>query len=262
MIRRLSGLCKLVWYADDSAATGTVQQLRALWERLTKYDPDFGYYPNASKTWIVVKPEHHNEATKAHAESGINITSEGRPYLGAAIGSESYITEYVSNKVKKWSSNLTTLISNIAKSQPHAAFAALTNGLLNKWTHLSRVQPHFCHLLTPLDDVLKTELIPAITGSPPPNDMECSLFELPAKLGGLDIRFPSHHADREHRCTQSITRPLTDQILHQNHEYNYDILNEQYRTKPESAGTKKRKANLRQTPSIMSCQSSSSWQWV
>ena len=64
---------------------------------------------------------------------------EGIPHLGAAIGSEVHITEYVSNKVKEWSSNL-TIPSKIAKAQPHAAFAALTNWLLNKWTHLSWVQ--------------------------------------------------------------------------------------------------------------------------
>ena len=39
------------------------------------------------------------------------------------------------------------ILSDIAKSQPHAAFSALTHGLLNKWTYLSRVVPDISHLL-------------------------------------------------------------------------------------------------------------------
>ena len=34
LIRRLDGLCKQIWYADDSAAIGTIEQLHAWWNRL------------------------------------------------------------------------------------------------------------------------------------------------------------------------------------------------------------------------------------
>ena len=218
LIRRLNGLCKQVWYADDSAAIGKIEQLRAWWDRLVKQGPAFGYFPNPSKTWIVTKQEYHKEVTEVFADYGINITPEGRPYLGAAIGSEAYINEYVSSKVKMWSSSI-SILSEIARSQPHAAFSALTHGLLSKWTYLSRVQPNICHLLVPLDTVLRTDLLPAITGHPPPNDLECALFDLPARLGGLGLRLPSRHADREYQCSQSITKPLRDHILDQDGEY-------------------------------------------
>ncbi len=99
-------------------------------------------------------------ATNIFAGSGVNITPQGRPYLGAAIGSREYIEEYVNTKVQLWSSSINTL-SNIAKSQPHAAY---THGLLSKWTYLSRVVPNMSHLLVPLDETLRTKLIPAITG--------------------------------------------------------------------------------------------------
>lgn len=36
---------------------------------------------------------------------------------------------------------IVTLLSDIATSQPHAAFSALTHGLLSKWSYLSRVVP-------------------------------------------------------------------------------------------------------------------------
>ena len=50
LIRRLDGLCKQTWYADDSAAVGTVEQLHAWWNRLAAEGPASGYFPNLSKT--------------------------------------------------------------------------------------------------------------------------------------------------------------------------------------------------------------------
>ena len=101
-----------------------------------------------------------------------------------------------------------TLLSEIAKSQPHAAFAALTHGLLSKWTYYSRVVPNISHLLKPLDNVIQNELIPALTGRPPSNELESKLFALPARLGGLGIRLPSQNADREHSASTTITSML------------------------------------------------------
>ena len=39
---------KQVWFADDASAVGNLSDLRGC---LTKVGPDFGYFPNASKTW-------------------------------------------------------------------------------------------------------------------------------------------------------------------------------------------------------------------
>ena len=98
--------------------------------------------------------------------------------------------EYVSSKVRAWSSSINVL-SDVAKSQPQAAFSALmTHGLLNKWTYLRHVVPD-SHLLVPLDEVLKcvlsliyslwhltNSMVPAITGRSPPNDLESDIFAL------------------------------------------------------------------------------------
>ena len=68
------------------------------------------------------------------------MTSGGRPYLGAAIGSQEYVTGQVESKVNEWISNMQCL-AKIAVTQPHAAFSALTHGLMSKWTYLSRTIP-------------------------------------------------------------------------------------------------------------------------
>ena len=240
LIRRLEGLCRQIWYADDSAAIGTVEQLLAWWNRLTAEGPVFGYLPNPSKTWLVTKQRHFDKASLMFSGSGVNVTQEGRPYLGAAIGSQKYVEEYVNSKVQVWSSSI-NILSDIAKSQPHAAFSGLTHSLLSKWTYLSRVVPNISHLLAPLDDVLRTKLIPAITGQPPPNDLECDLFALPARHGGLGIQIPSKIADRELQSSQKVTLSLKHHILDQDREYGYDIIYDQLQNKANvSLDNKKR----------------------
>ena len=44
---------KQVWFADDATAGGDLFYLKMWWDTIS--GPDFGYYPNATKTWLVVK---------------------------------------------------------------------------------------------------------------------------------------------------------------------------------------------------------------
>ena len=125
---------------DDTAAFGSLEQLCSWWDRLTMEGPRFGYYANPSKTWLVTKDQYLHNAANIFSDSGVKITSHGRPYLGAPLGSQEFIEEYLSNKVGEWTSNV-TILSKIAVSQPYAAYSALTHGFSSKWSYLSRVPP-------------------------------------------------------------------------------------------------------------------------
>ena len=67
--------------------------------------------------------------------------------------------------------------------------------------------------------LLRSDLLPALTGRPPP---ECALFDLPARLCGLGIHLPSRYSDREYESSQIITAPLSGHILDQQDEYTYN----------------------------------------
>ena len=222
-----------------------------------------GYFPNASKTWLVTKEGFHDDAISIFANTGVSVTPNGRPYLGAAIGSQEYVTGQVKSKVNECISNIQCL-ATIAVTQPHAAFSALTHGLTSRWTYLSRTIPDIgpllrplddtlhsvllpalmgrpppsdleCTdigpLLRPLDDTLHSVLLPALTGRPPPSDLECTLFALPARLGGLGIGIPSRSAIRELHSPLLVTSTLCDHILAQDHEYEYEIIVKQLEAK-------------------------------
>ena len=110
------------------------------------YSPTYGYHINATKT----SKEHcYTEASTLFEDTQGNVTSEGRPHLGAAIGTESYINSYVKQKVKQWSVELEWL-ALVAATQPHSGFAAFTHGS-SKWTHVAHTIPNVSHFLQPLE---------------------------------------------------------------------------------------------------------------
>ena len=91
--------------------------------------------------------------------------------------------------------------------------------------------PNIGHLLSPLDEMLRSDLLRALTGRPPPSDLECVLFALPARLGGLGIRIPSETAASELQSSLLVTSSLKDHILDQDREYGHNIITDQLQKK-------------------------------
>ena len=159
-----------IWFADDAAAGGRLQLLREWWEKLNHFGPIYGYFPNAMKTYLIVKPEKAAEAERVFQDTSINICETGRRYLGGTIGSAEFQTEFVSGTISSWVKEVERL-TRVANSQPHPAYTALTHGLLGRWLYLIRVIDRSANLLLqPLEEAIRTKLIPTLTGQSPPND--------------------------------------------------------------------------------------------
>ena len=62
------------WYADDAAAGGILPGLRKWWDDLVSTGPDYGYFPNAKKTLLLVKDHLVAEATELFNDTGIEVT--------------------------------------------------------------------------------------------------------------------------------------------------------------------------------------------
>ena len=102
LIRRLDGITKQVWYADDSAAGSSLETLKKWWDLLEEIGPLYGYFPNGSKTHVLTKPHHAETAKEIFKDTGITISIEGECYLGGAIGTASLLHQYVKKKVEGW----------------------------------------------------------------------------------------------------------------------------------------------------------------
>ena len=210
------------WYADDASACGKIFHLRTWWDQISCLGPAFGYFPNAKKTWLVVKEQYLELARTLFADTCVNVTADGRPHLGAAIGSPSFVEQYVSDKVSSWVTELKVLTS-IAVTQPHAAFSAFTHGLISKWLFIARTIPDVGHLFQPLEDCVRNSFIPAVTGHSPPGDVERALFALPARLGGLGIINPTCLSSVEFSSSCRITEPLQALLISQSAVYSEDV---------------------------------------
>ena len=238
LIKELDGHCNQTWYADDTAEVGKITDLRDWWDKLITVGPPYRYFPHPSKTWLITKEGLHATASSTFASTGVKVTPNGRPYVGAAIGSPDYISSHVETKVTEWAANLRR---QIASTQLYAAFSALTHGLMNKWTYLSHTIPGIGPALRLLGETLGSAVIPALTGRPPPGDLECTLFALPARLGGLGLHIPSRAAANEYHASLQVTSTLYDHTISQDLDYSYEIIAKQLEAKAQiSQETKER----------------------
>ena len=174
LIKLLPKSVKHIWYADDATAIGSLNHLRKWWDTLVELGPKFGYFVNPSKSWIVTKEGNPENATSIFQNSNIHVTNEGRPYLGIPIGTQ----QFVQSKVDQWVGEIDRL-STIARSQPQAAYAALTHGLSSQWLYFLRTIPNISHHMEHLEMSIRSQLIPAIANRSPINDYERDLFALP-----------------------------------------------------------------------------------
>ena len=229
---------KQAWYADDATAGGSLKRLKEWWDHIVKLGPDYGYFPNATKTWLIVKEDHMEEAKNQFKDSGVSITPEGRRHLGAAVGTPQFIPAYVEQKVAEWVKEVERL-SSIAITQPHAAYAAFTHGLKHKWTYLTRTIPNINDQLQPLEDVIRHKFLPSLTGQNAFNDDIRDLMALPVRHGGLGIINPTINNRYHHQSSENITAPLVSLILEQSHTYHQEAKAEQLRAKNEAMKQRK-----------------------
>ena len=63
-----------------------LNNLKAWWESLVERGLAYGYFANPNKSWLVVKEDKYHEAKEIFHNTNLNITKEGRHYLGSALG--------------------------------------------------------------------------------------------------------------------------------------------------------------------------------
>ena len=76
---------------------------------LSTLGPDFGYFSNGKKRWIIAKPNKKDSVKEIFKEKVINITMKAKIHLVAAISSWEYQEDCVSEKVSDWVSEVVQL---------------------------------------------------------------------------------------------------------------------------------------------------------
>ena len=178
------------------------------------YSPKVGYNPNAAKSWLVVKPHTEVCAREVFEGTNINMTTQGRKYLGGFIGSKSGSGKYTEELVSLWGEQLKVLVK-IAKTEPQAAYAAFVSGFKHKLTYYIRTLPNIKQHHAQLDALVDQVFIPAITDGHICSADERLLLSLPAKKGGLAIPIISATADSEFSRSKAATEQLIEHTNNQ-----------------------------------------------
>ena len=208
-------------YADDAFAIGSLSNLCAWWGELSTHGQKYGYYVNAPKTWLIAKESVMSEASKILSGTAVNITSHGRPYLGPPLGSQSYVEEFIQEKIELWKDELLQLCT-WASTQPHAAFIVYIHGWCNRWSFLTRTTPNVCDLLREIKDIIKMKLLPPLTGRPPLNNIE-------RDLGIVNPSKSNHNLD----ASKKVTEPLQRAIVSSSQAYSFEMTSQHHQNKQD-----------------------------
>ena len=225
---------KKVFYADDGAGAGTLDDLMEWWKELQVKGPILGYFPNAKKTWLIVKPEHASRAS--HLFPDINVTSEGHPYLGSFIGNRASTVKFVEDKINEWKKDVDALVQ-IATSEPQLAYNAYVYGTSRRWQFVCRTTPHISGSMQELETEIRQKLLPAILGGNEVTDHMRIIYSLPARSGGLGIQNPEKDANFEYNNSLMMTKQLTDAIYRQD---NCLLIDEEEQSRLRSEVTKRK----------------------
>ena len=208
-----------VWFADDATAAGKLATILQWWRLVTTAGPKFGYYPNARKSHLIVKPELADEAKKMFENTNVQISTNGQRHLGAAIGTQEFIEAYAEQKIEKWVNEIESL-TEIARTHPHAAYAAFVHGAIGRWLYLMRTINISSSIFQPLEEVIHHKFIPALTGQASSSPEVRKLMSLPTCHGGLNIVNPVELAERQLSASKVMTASLKKMIIEQSEQFN------------------------------------------
>ena len=194
-------------YADHLTVAGPIDQRRIWWNTLCRLGPKFGYFPGGSKSWIIVRENAKELAQTIFDNTKIKITTDGHRHLGAVIGTANFKQnyDYMKEKINQWTQEL-RILSKIAWYEPQAAYSCFITGFKHKPRYFMHTIPNINKELKQLDNVVRTEFIPAITEGINCSDLERKLLFFPPKLGGLGIPIFSKTAEIEYKFSTMISK--------------------------------------------------------
>ncbi len=156
-----------------------VQEVRGWFDKLCRKGPAYGYFPEPTKSYLVVADSDLESAQKLFSDIGVKVVTSQR-LLGGHIGSKEGLDAYLHKKVSEWEAGI-TMLTQLAKTQPQNAYRALT--LQSEWNYLQRVVPDCGNHFESLAELLSCKFINELVSTEVSED-ERRLYALPVNEGG------------------------------------------------------------------------------
>ena len=108
-------------------------------------------------------------------------------------------------KVATWTAEVFALAKLLV-----AVYSAFPHGMIGHWVYLMRTIPNIGSLFQPLEDAIRLQLLPSITGHVVCTTSGCELFSVPCHFCGLGVGNPTNYCDSQFDASMKITAPLKD----------------------------------------------------
>ena len=145
----------------------------------------------------------------------VKIPGYGKSHLGAVIGSKDYKDHNCKEKVSVWREEI-EMLSEIAKSQPHAAHIALSKGYRSKFTYFMHTIESFEDYVESIHEVLNDVFLSTTFGHDEqfPDELR-ELFTLSPTQGGLDMPSLKDESPQHFAASVFITTSNVESIRSQ-----------------------------------------------
>ena len=188
------------WYADDAGAGGNFSEIRRLFKILKEIGPDHGYFPEPSKSILVVR-QHNLEAAKvAYPDFGFKVTIVGSRYLGGFVGKDNALRDWLREKTKIWEEVVVDLASAAPNFPQEATYSGLQKSLQQEWQFVQQGTKDVGSEFEAVELALSKTFLPALFGNNhgiPCQNISC----LPVKWDGLAILNPTSAAEANYEAS-------------------------------------------------------------
>ena len=187
------------------------------YNHLSQEGKKYGYLVNGSKSWLIIKSDALADEAKRVFGDEVNVTTEGQRHLGVVIGSQEFKDQYCQEKILRWKGELEAL-SEIARSQPHAAYTVFSKGYKSKFTYFMRTIESFEDYVEPIQEAMDDLLLQTLFGQtePLPSDLrQLMIITLTPAEGGLGVPDLRFEAPQQFATSTLITAPLVHSITTQ-----------------------------------------------
>ena len=209
-LRELHPTVTQPWYADDCSLHGRASAVRKVLIDLQFLGPSKGYFPEPDKS-VLVCPQPDLTAATAQLHDLPLKHATGARYLGGFIGDKDAMSTWLEPKIAHWQQCVDQLAAAAVRF-PQAAYAGMVKSLQNEWQYLQRVVPDSGPLFQPLEDTIKTKLLPALFQAEPHLVPTRSLLERPVRHAGIGIPNPVTSAPEQFAASRAVTAALSSSI--------------------------------------------------
>ena len=148
------------WYADGMEAGGTFQHILEYFWDLQVRGLARGYYPDPTKSILVVASGKVARAEEHFQGLGIRVMT-GHRYLEGYIWDGEAERRWLKANIKGWTESVTILVW-VAQKHPQSSYEGLQKSLQQEWDFVKRVTPVVEESFGPVEEAVKDTFVPAL----------------------------------------------------------------------------------------------------